>query len=196
MARTGRPRGFDEDTALDAAMLLFWSEGYEGASLAELTEVMGINRRSVYATYGNKEALFRRAVGRYVAGPGSFAARALERPTARAVAETLLHGAADEYTTPGRPRGCLLVQGALACGPEGEAARTELAARREEGVTALVGRLRRARDDGDLPAGADPEALARYLTAVGQGMSVQAAGGTSRADLHDVADQALAAWPA
>lgn len=196
MTKTGRPRSFDADEALEAAMRVFWAEGFEGASLSELTEAMGINRRSIYATYGNKDALFRQAVDRYLRGPGAFVARALEQPTARQVAETMLHGAADAYTTPGCPRGCLLVQGALACGPDGEAACKELAARREDGVTALTERLERALADGDLPDDADPEALARYLTAVGQGISVQAAGGARREDLHLVAQQALAGWPA
>ncbi|WP_405535153.1 TetR/AcrR family transcriptional regulator [Streptomyces sp. NBC_00075] len=195
MARTGRPRSFDTDEALDKAMRLFWAEGYEGASLNELTEVMGINRRSIYAAYGNKEELFRRVVDRYLAGPGAFVAAAMQQPTARQVAETMLHGCADAYTTPGCPRGCLLVQSALACGPDGEPARKDLAARRESGVGALRARFERAQAEGDLPATADPDALARCLTAVGQGISVQAAGGTGRDELHRVAEQALATWP-
>ncbi|CCK28841.1 TetR family transcriptional regulator [Streptomyces davaonensis JCM 4913] len=195
MARTGRPRSFDTDEALDKAMRLFWAEGYEGASLNELTEVMGINRRSIYAAYGNKEELFRKAVDRYLDGPGAFVAEAMQQPTARQVAETMLHGCADAYTTPGCPRGCLLVQSALACGPEGEPARADLAARRELGVGALRERFERAQREGDLPEPVDADALARYLTTVGQGISVQAASGAAREDLHRVADQALAAWP-
>lgn len=195
MARTGRPRSFDADEALDVAMRLFWAEGYEGASLAELTEAMGIHRRSMYAAYGNKEELFRKAVDRYLAGPGAFVAQALEQPTARQVAETMLHGCADAYTMPGCPRGCLLVQSALACGPEGEPARRDLAARRESGVGALRARFERAQAERDLSPEADADALARYLTAVGQGISVQASSGATREDLHRIADQALGAWP-
>ncbi|MFJ2648491.1 TetR/AcrR family transcriptional regulator [Streptomyces sp. NPDC087420] len=195
MARTGRPRSFDTDDALDAAMRLFWAAGYEGASLTELTEAMGINRRSVYATYGNKETLFRKAVDRYLDGPGAFVAKALEQATARQVASAVLHGCADAYTTPGFPSGCLLVQSALACGPEGEPARRDLAARRETGIGVLRKRFERAQADGDLPLEADPDSLARYLTAIGQGISVQATGGAGREDLHRVADQALSTWP-
>jgi AcrR family transcriptional regulator len=195
MARTGRPRSFDTDEALEAAMRLFWAAGYEGASLTELTEVMGINRRSIYATYGNKQALFRKAVDRYLAGPGAFVANALQQPTARRVASAVLHGCADAYTTPGFPAGCLLVQSALAAGPEGEPARRDLSARRESGIGVLRERFERARAEGDLKPGSDPDALARYLTAIGQGISVQAAGGASREDLHRIADQALSTWP-
>ncbi len=176
-------------------MRLFWHGGYEGTSLSDLTEAMGINRRSLYAAFGNKENLFRLAVDRYLQGPGAFIAEALTEPTARGVAERLLHGAADAYTMPGRPHGCLLVQGALACGSDAEPVCRDLAARRAAGVVALRTRLERAQASGDLSPDADPDALARYLTAVGQGISVQATGGAGRADLHRLADQALAIWP-
>ncbi|RSM60236.1 TetR family transcriptional regulator [Actinoplanes sp. ATCC 53533] len=195
MAKTGRPRSFDTDEALDVAMRLFWAEGYEGASLAALTEAMGINRRSIYAAYGNKEELFRKAVDRYIEGPGAFVAPALELPTSRQVAEALLHGTVDANTTPGRPRGCLLVQSALACGPESEPVRLDLADRREAAVETLRARFARAQADGDLPPAVDADSLARYLTVVAHGISVQAAGGASREDLHRAADQALSMWP-
>lgn len=195
MPKTGRPRSFDTDEALDAAMRLFWAEGYEGASLAALTEAMGINRRSIYAAYGNKKELFRKAVDRYVEGPGAFVAPALELPTARQVAEAILHGTVDANTTPGRPRGCLLVQSALACGPESEPVQRDLAERREAGVETLRARFAQAQTEGDLPPEIDADSLARYLTVVAHGISVQAAGGTSPDDLHRAADQALSMWP-
>lgn len=191
----GRPRSFDVDDALEAAMRLFWRNGYEGTSLAELTEAMNINRRSLYAAYGNKEDLFRLAVDRYLTGPGAFTTRALDAPTARGVAEALLYGAAEKYTEPDSPHGCLLVQSALACSPADESVREELAGRRNTGIAALRTRLARARDDGDLGPDVDPDALARYLTAIAQGISVQAASGASRADLNIVADHALRSWP-
>jgi AcrR family transcriptional regulator len=195
MPSTGRPRSFDTDEALEAAMRVFWAEGYEGASLAALTEAMGINRRSIYAAFGNKEELFRKAVDRYVQGPGAFVAPALELPTARQVAEAMLHGAVDAHTAPGCPRGCLLVQSALAAGPESEPVRRDLAERREAGVAALRKRFEKAQAEGDLPLTADPETLARYVNTVGQGLAVQAAGGASREDMHRVADHALSTWP-
>ncbi|NYJ03191.1 AcrR family transcriptional regulator [Nocardioides thalensis] len=193
----GRPRSFDAEEKLDVAMRLFWRDGYEGVSLSDLTEAMGINRRSLYAAYGNKETLFASAARRYLDGPGAFVSRALEEPTARGVAAVMLHGCADAYTQPDSPAGCLLVQSALACSPEDDGVRRLLARYREDGVLALAARFERARNDGDLGADetADPKALARMLTAIGQGMSVQAAGGASREQLHELADQALKAWP-
>src|SRR5687767_6665585 len=112
-APIGRPRAFDTDKALDHALLVFWRKGYEGASLSELTKAMGINRPSLYAAFGDKKALFRKALDRYMEGPAAYVREALNEPTARAVVERLLGGAADLLTDPRTPQGCLTVQSAL-----------------------------------------------------------------------------------
>src|SRR5260370_27802311 len=114
--RLGRPRGFDADRALDRALAVFWRNGYEGASLPTLTKAMGINRPSLYAAFGNKEALFRKAVDRYERGAAGYAPKALKQPTARQVDAALLEGIVALLTRPRNPGGCLMVQGALACG--------------------------------------------------------------------------------
>ena len=194
-ARLGRPRAFDPDTALEAALRVFWMKGYEGTALSDLTAAMGINRPSIYATFGNKEALFRKALDRYSERMTNFTAEALKEPTARAVAERLLLGTADLLSCPGNPKGCLMVQGALACGKEADPIRKELISRRATGEAALCERFRRAKLEGDLPARADPGDLARYVMAVTHGMSVQAAGGANRAALQGVIDLSLRAWP-
>ena len=192
----GRPRSFDPDKALDRALKVFWKKGYEGASLPDLTKAMGINRPSLYAAFGNKEALFRKAVERYAQGPAGYAREALELPKARAVVERLLRGGTCMVTDPKNPRGCFMVQGALTCGEGADAARKELAKRRAAGEAALRRRLERAKAEGDLPADAHPADLAKYVVTVMHGMAVQATGGASRADLERVADIALRAWPA
>jgi AcrR family transcriptional regulator len=191
----GRPREFDTEKALDAALHVFWRKGYEGASLPDLTEAMGINRPSLYAAFGNKEELFRRALDRYVEGPASFVRKALEEPTARAVVERLFDRAVDVVGDPCNPAGCLLVQGALACGDEADCIRRELNERRLAGEIAIRERFERARTDGDLPADADPTDLARYVVTILQGIAVQAAGGASRKELRRVVQMALRAWP-
>ena len=189
MAR-GRPRTFDTDKALNAALGLFWRHGYEGTSLAMLTEAAGVNVPSLYAAFGNKEALFRKAVERYLQGPASYLPTACQEPTARGVVEALFRGAIEMAATRGHADGCLLVQGALASGAATEPIRAELAGLRAAAEAAVRRRLTRARDEGDLPAGADPAALARYLMTVIWGLSVQAAGGATRRQLEEVAEMA------
>lgn len=195
MAR-GRPRAFDVNAALDSALEVFWRKGYEGASLPDLTKAMGINRPSLYAAFGNKEALFRKAMERYLEGPAARIRAALEAPTAREVAEKFLRGTIELITDPLRPRGCFLVQGALACGDAAECLRQEMAQRRTTGEVALRERFAQAITDGDLPTHLDPADLARYVTVIAQGLAVQASGGVGKEELQRVVDVVLEAWPA
>ncbi|MFI6297199.1 TetR/AcrR family transcriptional regulator [Nonomuraea sp. NPDC050790] len=191
----GRPRGFDAEETLERAMLVFWEHGYEGASLAMLTEAMGISTTSMYAAFGNKEELFRKAVERYTEGPSAYLARALGEPTAAGVAAAILAGVIHTTTRPAHPQGCLGVQGALATGDSGQPARDLLAAWRNDGCTRVRERFQRAADDGDLPPGADPVVLARYVTTLAFGIAVQAASGVGRDELQAMADAALRTWP-
>lgn len=191
----GRPREFDPDKALDAALHVFWSRGYEGASMNDLTEAMGITKPSLYAAFGNKEELFRKALDRYVDGPGGYVQVALAKPTVREVVEHLLFEAAAAVTDPDHPAGCLAVQGALSCGEAAESIKQELMARRARGEQDLRQRFERAIAEADLPEETDAADLARYLSAVLQGMAVQAAGGTTRAQLRKIAEITLRSWP-
>jgi len=195
MATRGRPRTFDPEIALRQALDLFWERGYEGTSLSDLAQAMGIASASIYACFGSKEDLFRKVIDRYDGGPAGYAREALERPTAREVVERLLEGAVDLVTDPRNPGGCLIVQGALAAGRAGEVARRELAGRRAAGVAALRRRFRRAIAESDLPAGADAATLARFVATAMHGMAVQAATGASRKELRRVCEMFLRAWP-
>ena len=192
----GRPREFDVAQVLDRALLVFWRNGYEGASIAELTGAMGINPPSLYAAFGNKEALFRKALDRYAELLAKFWDDAFEAVTARGVVEYLLRESANFLTDPRNPPGCLLVRGALACSEGAEAIQRELGARRDAGVIKLRERLKTARNDGEMPSSLEPADYARYIMTVIEGMSVRAAGGATRAELHKVADTALRTWPA
>lgn len=191
----GRPRGFDEGAALEAAMRLFWEQGYDATGVADLTRAMGITPPSLYAAFGGKEELFRRAVDRYVAGPARDLADALARPVARQVAEGLLRGMVSLAAGEGTPHGCITVQGALATSERSRAARDDLAARRRQGEALLAARLGQV-GPGELPAGQDPAAVARYLFAVSFGLAVQAAGGATAAELYEVVDVVMSSWPA
>jgi AcrR family transcriptional regulator len=191
----GRPREFDPDEALAAALRVFWQRGYEGASMAELTEAMGIAKPSLYACFGNKEALFRAALDLYEQEKLCYTSSALEADTARLVVERLLYGALATHCGESDPQGCLGIIATVACGAEAESIRNEVVARRASSEAALVRRLERARAEGDLPGHVEPEALASYLTTVLQGLSVKAGAGASRETLNGIVETTLAMWP-
>jgi AcrR family transcriptional regulator len=191
----GRPREFCVDAALAAALRVFWSKGYEGASMADLTEAMGITKPSLYAAFGNKEALFHKALDLYEAEKLEYTRRALEQPTARAVAEYYMRGAVETQTSSCEPQGCLGVISAVACGAEAESIKSEVVTRRASSQRALVERFERAKREGDLPEHVDVEGLTGYLFAILQGMAVQAGSGATRADLERIVETSLAVWP-
>jgi AcrR family transcriptional regulator len=193
--RMGRPLGFAQNEALEAAMRVFWEKGYEGSTLADLTEAMGINRSSMYATFGDKEALFRLAIARYAEGPAAYLREALKQPTVRAVVEALLRGALELLTDPTHPRGCLSVQGALACGSHAEPMKQAMIEWRRQGESELQKRLQRARRDGDLAKDVDPADLARYISTLLTGLGVQAANGSTRAEMTRLVNMALRSMP-
>jgi AcrR family transcriptional regulator len=191
----GRPLAFDQDKALDQALHLFWAHGYEGTSMAELTEALGINKPSIYAAFGNKETLFRKALTKYLNGPVAYVTAALQEATAKKVATTLLNNAVEVMTNPDSPSGCMVVQGALTCGQGAGLIQKELAGYRKNYEAALAKRFEKAKTEGDLPSSADPLALAKYLATLHQGLSVQATSGASREELQTVINIALKNWP-
>ena len=191
----GRPREFCVNRALAAALGVFWSKGYDGASMAELTQAMGITKPSLYAAFGNKEALFHKALELYEVEKLEYTREALRQPTARAVAEHFMRGAIDAQTSTCDPKGCLGVISATACGAEADSIKADVIQRRASSQAALVERFESAKSDGDLPAHVDVGGLTSYLYAILQGMAVQAGSGATRADLESVVDTSLMMWP-
>lgn len=195
MATRGRPRGFDADEALDRAIEVFWRQGYEGTSLTDLTEAMGINRPSLYRAFGSKEETFKLAVDRYARVDMAYVADALAEPTAYGTARRYLLDNVDAITMPGRPPGCLSIQGGLAVSPDDAEIVRYLEERRADGAAAFTARFEAAVRAGDLAADEDPQELARYLSTVSAGLAVQAAAGAGREELRRVAERALRAFP-
>lgn len=191
----GRPRAFDSEKALEKALEVFWRKGYDGTSLADLTEAMCINKPSLYAAFGNKEQLFIKAIELYENRPCSFFLEALQQKTAYAVAETMLFGAAEELADNSHPNGCIIVQGALSCSEAAASVKEALIAKRLGNEARIAQRFAQAKEAGDLPASADPDVLARYLGTVLQGMTIQVTNGSGKEQLHEIAKMALMAFP-
>ncbi len=194
-ARMGRPREFKEGAALDAAMRVFWEKGYEGASLDDLTGAMGINRSSLYASFGDKKALFEKVLAHYQQGPMAFFNAALQQPNARAVVESLLREGVKFLADPSNPKGCLSLQGGLACSAEAEAVKQEMIDWRKAGLSQLQRRLQRAQAEGDLAEGTNPKDLARYVVILINGLSVQAVNGATLSEMNRAIDMALQTLP-
>lgn len=195
VAAKGRPREFCVDNALAAALGVFWSKGYEGASMSDLTEAMGITKPSLYAAFGNKEALFHKALDLYENEKLEYTREALKQPTARAVAEHFMRGAIDAQLSSCDPKGCLGVISATACGAEAASIKADVIQRRASSQAALVERFEQAKRDGDLPDHVDISGLTSYLYAILQGMAVQAGSGATRAELERVVETSLMMWP-
>lgn len=191
----GRPREFDRNTALRAAMLVFWRQGYEGASLANLTEAMKISKPTLYAAFGDKQGLLREALRMYLGLHAEDYTAALNRPTVREVAEAWLRLTGGVREEADVPSGCLLVQGALAGSQASHAIQEELASIRNEGTRQLKQRFERAKQEGDLPGTWKPGPLAQYLSALASGLAVQSSGGVPPKVLNEAIDQVMANWP-
>lgn len=194
--RTGRPRSFDRDEALEAAIVLFWRHGYQATSMAQLKAALGIGAPSIYAAFGDKRSLFLEALDRYLHTYGAFAVRAVaEEPTARGGIERLLREAAAAYTRPDRPPGCMLITAATNCSPQSADIEAHLRDVRAAGARALETKLADAVQSGELPGDSDVQGLAGYYEAVIHGMSARARDGATREDLEGIAGTAMRAWP-
>lgn len=168
-------------------MEVFWRKGYAGATIPDLTAAMGINRPSLYAAFGSKEALFSSVLDRYRSGPASYVNRAIAKDTAIEVFEALMTGVVELVTDPERPGSCLFVCSALAGSGEGHSVVDELSRRRLAGEEDIRTRFEEAKAAGDLPFDSDPAVLAKLAATLIWGLSVQAVGGASRSELMEVA---------
>jgi AcrR family transcriptional regulator len=194
-ATKGRPREFDLDEALAAALLVFWRNGYEAASMTELTSAMGITKPSLYAAFGNKEALFHKALDLYEREKLAYMNSALEAPTARGVAERLFRGALEIQMSTCDPKGCLGVISSATCGAEAEPIKAEVVKRRASSEAALIARFEQAQAAGELPDGMTPAALTRYLFAILQGLAIQGGSGATCEELSQLVETSMAVWP-
>jgi AcrR family transcriptional regulator len=189
--KTGRPIGFDKDAALEAAMLLFWERGYEGTSMADLTQAMGLNPSSIYAAFGDKNALFQLAANRYMGIRAQYAVKALEEATLEKFIRALFDSTIAFLTKPGHPPTCMTLAGAVGCSVDAKPARDLMTEIRRQNQAAIKERLLKARKSGELPKEINVDDYTRYLSTILAGLSIQAANGSTKAELRRTAKMAL-----
>jgi len=196
-ATRGRPRTFDRQAAVNSAMELFISRGYDGVSLEDLQKAMGsISPPSFYAAFGSKDALFREVVTLYRQAMGEGVMRHLAASPVRAGVEGMMRATVDLFLSNERAPGCLIVLGAVNSTRTSKDAHQLLSEARTEGNQMLRQRLRRAVDEGDLPKGLPLDRIAGFYTTFIQGLAVRARDGATRAEMMSWVDGAMAAWPA
>jgi AcrR family transcriptional regulator len=190
----GRPRSFDRDHALEQAMEVFWKRGFEGASISDLTEAMGINPPSLYAAFGDKEKLFLESIERYTSRRGE-SCPYCDEATARGAVEKLLLYMADELTSSEHPRGCMMMMAAATSASASAELQAILAQKRAASRTGLKARIEKGIRDGDVPRGTDAGALADFYSTIMTGMSALARDGTTRKRLLATVDSAMRLFP-
>jgi AcrR family transcriptional regulator len=190
----GRPRSFDRDAALAAAMEVFWEKGFEATSISDLTEAMGINPPSLYSAFGDKEALFLEAIEAYTRRRGESCPYCNE-PTARGAVEKLLIYVARELTDASHPRGCLMMMAATTAANSSTRLQKVIADKRVASREHMRERIKRGIEDGDVPAGTDAGALADFFSTLLTGMALQARDGATRKSLLAIVEQAMTLFP-
>ena len=200
MAGRGRPRSFDRQQALQAAMQVFWTKGYKGTSMADLTHALGINSPSLYAAFGCKEELFREAIELFSNGQRYNVLAGLEAsPTVRGAIDRMLQLTAENFSQPNSPGGCFITLAAIhedADELEKDPIFEELRKMRAHPIERLRTRVERAVAEGELPSTVDPAAIASFYITFQQGMSLRARDGASREALLALAESGMRAWDA
>lgn len=189
--RRGRPPAFDRETVLHQAMLTFWKLGYEGASIADLTAAMGITPQSLYAAFGSKSGLYREVLAHYQRVFGAASVQALEQPSALAGFTQMLRRSATAFSRPDLPRGCMVSTATLRCAREHQAEADHVAALRNAAVAMFERRIRAAIAADEFRPDTDAAALARFIGAMIQGMSIQAQDGATEEELLALAEVAV-----
>jgi AcrR family transcriptional regulator len=181
---------------LAKAVALFWKRGYEATSVSDLKKALGIESPSLYAAFGSKEDLFRECVERYSREYLAGITGSMERAaTARAGIEAVLTGLAAHYAGAGHPKGCLVVSGAVNCGPEARRIEAELRRRRAAGAELMQRRIERGVAPGEFRSAVDCGALSEFFATVLLGMAQRARDGASREELERIAALSLSRWP-
>jgi TetR/AcrR family transcriptional repressor of nem operon len=183
---SGRPREFDEKVVLDAAMDLFWERGYEATGIAELSERCGIGRQSMYNAFGDKHSLFEQALQCYARDRIGGLVAMLDAPGSPLANVNRVLDTWEQTWTEDEFKGCMMVNAIAELGERDPELTARLDTMLQSIEDAFYRALRRAQEEGELPLERDPRALARTITAVGQGMAVVSKVASSPTYAHDV----------
>lgn len=180
-----RPKAFDEGQALEGALNLFWAKGYEATSIQDLVDELGVNRQSLYDTFGGKEDLYHAALKRYCHQATAPLIRHLRGPAPlRKALRQLFHDTLEHLFSEGHP--CFLAQAALERAEVDPGAKAFVNHGFRDARGLFVERIIRAQSEGEVGPHHDPEALAYFLHNALQGLQITARAGASRADLEAV----------
>src|SRR5215469_7971312 len=189
--KAGRPTEFDTDHALDVAMQLFWERGYEGTSMADLSQKMGIHPSSIYAAFGDKQQLFALAAKRYADVPAQYMVEALKQPTFRSFILAAFDNTVEFLGSKEHPLSCFTLTGAISCGEDTEPAKLLMREMRLQNEAAIKARLLQARKAGEFPEEENVDDFTRYLSLLLSGLAIQAANGSTRSELKRASEVAL-----
>jgi TetR/AcrR family transcriptional regulator, transcriptional repressor for nem operon len=192
-----RPKGFARDVVLDRAMQVFWSRGYEATSIQHLVARMGIQRGSLYDTFGDKRRLFFAAIERYDRVVTAKLLATLDGPgSGKDAIRQFFRLKVDLSVEPGRPRGCLVTNSTAELASRDRGTATRVGAVLAKIEAAFHRAVLRAQKAGEIDPTRNPRALARFLTSSAQGLSVMAKASSDRAVLEDIVKVTLAALDA
>jgi TetR/AcrR family transcriptional regulator, transcriptional repressor for nem operon len=185
---------FDRDEVLERAMTLFWTRGYEATSIQELVEATGVNRGSIYDTFGDKRGVFLAVVDYYLETVGKSLAEELADPDPRRAIQRMFDSIIRRTSDPRFPRGCLITNSALECPASGDAISRKITQGIGQQESAIYRVLRRAQDEGFLAVTRDARALARFFLGVAQGLNVMNKAVPDPEMLKDIARIAMKVW--
>lgn len=195
LAKIGRPRAFDQESALNAAMLAFWKHGYETTSMSVLSKEMKMNPPSIYAAFGDKQSIFLKALDLYVGHLSDIKTAIDESASAFEAAGGMLRLSAVRFTGKQTPKGCMLASAVATGSAEASYVRAVASKIRLKIESFLKDRVELDILNQKLPKTTSSEGLAALTIATIQGMSVLARDGASRKKLILIAETSQLAWP-
>lgn len=193
--RRGRPKCFDEQEALQKAMMLFWKYGYEATAMSDLTKALNLTAPSIYSTFGDKSQLFHACLDYYLKHEAcSLDLIFQQAETAKVAIELYLYENLKKLLQQDKPTGCMLVTATMNCSEQHQPLQHDLLLKRQQVKEKIYQRLQQGVEDGDLSSDADIQAMKDYYSTVIQGLTMQARDGVAIEQLENVVTLALKTW--